>query len=66
MEFPEIRKRLRALIERNPNRLYRFLFTTRHDWMMRRVFYAATRQAPSTDVGTPEMLEQARRDVALG
>lgn len=66
VEFPEVRKRLRTLIERRPNRLYRFLFTTRHDWMMRRVFYAATRQGPTIDVGTSEMLEQARRDVALG
>ncbi len=66
VEFPEIRRHLRALIERDPNRLYRFLFTTRHDWMMRRVFYQATRMGACRDVGTMAMLEAARRDVRLG
>jgi radical SAM superfamily enzyme YgiQ (UPF0313 family) len=65
VEFPEIRRRMRSLVERAPNRLYRFLFTTRHDWMMRRVFYAATRPACAREVGTAELLAAARRDVAL-
>lgn len=65
VEFPEIRRRTRALIEREPNRLYRFLFTTRHDWMMRRVFYTATRPGPCRDVGTLRMLEEASRDLKL-
>jgi anaerobic magnesium-protoporphyrin IX monomethyl ester cyclase len=65
VEFPEIRRHARTLIEREPNRFYRFLFTTRHDWMMRRVFYAATRAGPCRDVGTLTLLEAARRDVGL-
>lgn len=65
VEFPEIRRRLRYLIEREPNRLYRYLFTSRHDWMMRRVFYAATRVGPCRNVGTLQMLEAARQDVGL-
>lgn len=65
VEFPEIRRHVRSLIEREPNRLYRFLFTTRHDWMMRRVFYRATRQVPPRDLESNVLFAAARRDVGL-
>ena len=66
VEFPEVRRNLRRLIDRRPNRLYRFLFETRHVWGIRHDFYRAFRRAEPAEGGTPERLERARRDLGLG
>lgn len=65
VEFPEVRRRLRWLIDRRPLELYRHLFDLRHRFAMQRTFYRAfTRFAPR-DTGTGEQLRSARRDLAL-
>ena len=66
VEFPEIRTRLRSLIDRKPNRLYRFLFETRHVWGIRHGFYRAFERGSPVDSGTREQLERACRDLGLG
>jgi radical SAM superfamily enzyme YgiQ (UPF0313 family) len=65
VEFPEVRSRLRRLVDRRPSTLYRHLFTTRHNWVMRRGFYRAfTRMAP-TACGTHAHLVEACRELGL-
>lgn len=65
VEFPEVRRNIRTLIDRPPVELYRHLFEVRHAWAIRHTFYEAfTRFAP-TDAGTQEHLAQAWRDLAI-
>jgi radical SAM superfamily enzyme YgiQ (UPF0313 family) len=65
VEFPEVRSRIRGLVDRRPNRLFRFVFTTRHDWMMRRVLYRSNALGRSLDAGTAEQLAAVCRELEL-
>lgn len=66
VEFPEVRRRIRWLIDRPPSHLYRHLFEARHGWAIRHTFYEAfTRFAPR-ETGTPELLASACRDLRIG
>jgi anaerobic magnesium-protoporphyrin IX monomethyl ester cyclase len=66
VEFPEVRTRLRALIDREPNRLYRLLFETRHSWGIRHTFYRAFARGRAVDAGTDDLLRRACAELALG
>ena len=48
VEFPEIRRRLRWLIDRPPSDLYGHLFRLLHRRSMRRLFYRAFARGPET------------------
>jgi len=65
VEFPEVRTRLRRLIDRPPNRVYRFLFATRHTWGIKHTFYRAFTRNRPMEAGTPELLRRACRDLAI-
>lgn len=56
VEFPEVRKRIRRLIDRPPNAFLQFLFKGRHDWAMRHTFYRAFTRYDPLDAGTSEKL----------
>ena len=59
VEFPEVRRRLRWLIDRSPSELLRHLFTVRHSWAINRTFYRAFSRYAPVDVGTQELLDRA-------
>ena len=63
VEFPEVRHHIRWLIEREPNRLYHFLFKTRQTRGIRQGFYRAFQRGAAVDAGTPEHLLRACRDL---
>jgi anaerobic magnesium-protoporphyrin IX monomethyl ester cyclase len=65
VEFPEVRRRLRRLIDRPPQRLFRFLFQARHELAFRRGFYRAWAPQAPRRVGTAALLAQAARDLGL-
>jgi anaerobic magnesium-protoporphyrin IX monomethyl ester cyclase len=65
VEFPEIRRHLRWLIERRPNQLYQFLFKTRQTRGIRQGFYRAYGRGQAVDSGTGEHLQRACRDLRL-
>jgi radical SAM superfamily enzyme YgiQ (UPF0313 family) len=65
VEFPEVRARLRWLIDRPPLPLYDHLFMGRHDWAMHQTFYRATRQQRPVNAGSEELLLKARRELGL-
>jgi pyruvate-formate lyase-activating enzyme len=65
VEFPEVRRRLRWLIDRPPSRLYWHLFEVRHGWAMRRTFYQAESRFPPRDAGTTAHLAAACRELGL-
>jgi len=65
VEFPEVRRHIRWLIEREPNRLYHFLFKTRQTRGIRQGFYRAFARRPPVDAGTAEHLLRACRDLRL-
>jgi anaerobic magnesium-protoporphyrin IX monomethyl ester cyclase len=65
VEFPEVRTRLRRLIDRQPNRLFRFVFSARHTWGITHTFYRAFERGRPVDAGTGELLRRACRDLAL-
>ena len=65
VEFPEVRRHIRWLIEREPNRLYHFLFKTRQTRGLRQDFYRAFARGPAVDAGTAENLRRACRDLRL-
>jgi anaerobic magnesium-protoporphyrin IX monomethyl ester cyclase len=46
VEFPEVRRHLRWLIDRSPSQLYGHLFRLRHRRSMRRLFYRAFAREP--------------------
>jgi radical SAM superfamily enzyme YgiQ (UPF0313 family) len=66
VEFPEVRRHIRWLIEREPNRLYHFLFKTRQTRGIRQGFYRAFARGDAVDTGTPEHLLRACRDLRIG
>ena len=65
VEFPEVRRHIRWLIERKPNQLYHFLFKTRQTRGLRQGFYRAFTRGPATLAGTPEHLLRACNDLRL-
>jgi len=65
VEFPEVRRHLRRLIDRSPNRLYRFLFETRHNWGFRHHLYRAWKRTGPVVAGTPELFRDALGDLGL-
>jgi radical SAM superfamily enzyme YgiQ (UPF0313 family) len=65
VEFPEVRRHIRWLIERAPNRLYRFLFKTRQTQGIRQGFYRAFTRDRAVDAGTAEHLLRACRDLRI-
>ena len=60
-----MRRHIRWLIEREPNRLYHFLFKTRQTRGLRQDFYRAFARGPAVDAGTAENLRRACRDLRL-
>ena len=59
VEFPEVRGRLRWLIDRPPSELFRHLFTVRHGWAINRTFYRAFSRLAPAEAGTRELLNRA-------
>ena len=59
VEFPEVRRRLRRLIDRPPSELYRHLFSVRHSWAINHTFYRAFRRDAPREAGLPEQLKLA-------
>ena len=66
VEFPEVRRNLRWLIERDPNRLYTYLFKQRQTRGIRAGFYRGFHRGRSVDCGTALHLARACRDLRLG
>jgi len=66
VEFPEVRKHLRRLIDRPPNAVFRYLFEGRHVWALRHTFHRAFHLDPGIDAGTEELLGQGCRELGLG
>jgi hypothetical protein len=65
VEFPEVRRNIRWLIDREPNRLFTYLFKQRQTRGIRSGFYRAFHRAPAVDTGTAEHLLRACRDLKL-
>jgi anaerobic magnesium-protoporphyrin IX monomethyl ester cyclase len=65
VEFPEVRRHIRWLIEREPNRLFHFLFKTRQSRGLRQGFYRAFRRGPLVDAGAAQHLVRACRDLRI-
>ena len=65
VEFPEVRRRLRWLIDRPASSLYRGLFEVRHGWAMRHTFYAAEARFAPREAGTGAQLAAACGDLGL-
>ncbi len=65
VEFPEVRGRIRWLIDRPAQRAYVHLFQTRHAWAMQHTFYRAFRPKASEDAGSAEDLLRCCRDLGL-
>ncbi|HEY3354324.1 MAG TPA: radical SAM protein [Polyangia bacterium] len=65
VEFPEVRTRLRWLIDREPSRLFRHLFEVRHGWAIRHTFYEAQARFAPREAGTFAQLAAACRDLGL-
>ena len=63
VEFPEVRRRLRWLIDRAPSELFRHLFTVRHGWAINRTFYRAFSRYAPVDAGTQELLDGALEEL---
>jgi radical SAM superfamily enzyme YgiQ (UPF0313 family) len=61
VEMPEVRTRIRWLVDRPPNKFYHLLFSARHQWLLRRDFYGARRRVRPGDFGRPEQLEAAKQ-----
>jgi radical SAM superfamily enzyme YgiQ (UPF0313 family) len=65
VEFPEVRRRVRRLLDLPPNRVFRALFEARHGWAIRHTFYEAFTRFPPRDSGTAEQLARACRDLGI-
>jgi len=65
VEFPEVRRSLRWLIDRPPNAVYRYLFEGRHMWALRHTFHRAFARDPGIDAGSPEELWQGCRQLGI-
>jgi anaerobic magnesium-protoporphyrin IX monomethyl ester cyclase len=65
VEFPEVRRRLRWLIDRPPSALFGHLFEVRHGWAIRHTFYEAETRFPYRHAGSPDHLAAACRDLGI-
>lgn len=65
VEFPEVRRHIRWLVDRHPNRLFHFLFKTRQTRAIRQDFYRAFSRNSFADAGTALHLQQACRDLRI-
>ncbi len=65
VEFPEVRTRLRRLIDRPPSELYRHLFSVRHSWAINHTFYRAFHRDSPRDSGLPDQLRRACGELGL-
>ena len=63
VEFPEVRRRLRWLVNRPPSELFRHLFAVRHSWAINRTFYRAFDRFEPTDCGTEAQLQRALEEL---
>jgi radical SAM superfamily enzyme YgiQ (UPF0313 family) len=66
VEFPEVRRHIRWLVDREPNRLYHYLFKTRQTRAIRQGFYRAFSRGKGVDAGTAEHLQRACHDLRIG
>jgi radical SAM superfamily enzyme YgiQ (UPF0313 family) len=65
VEFPEVRRRLRWLIDRPPSELFRRLFEVRHGWAIRHTFYGARARFAPRELASEALLRDASRDLYL-
>jgi anaerobic magnesium-protoporphyrin IX monomethyl ester cyclase len=65
VEFPEVRSRIRWLVDRSPNRLFTALFEVRHVRAIRHTFYEAFTRFEPMDTGTEEHLRRALQDLSV-
>jgi anaerobic magnesium-protoporphyrin IX monomethyl ester cyclase len=65
VEFPEVRRRIRWLVDRSPNRLFTSLFEVRHVRAIRHTFYEAFARFAPVATGTTEQLHGAMRDLGI-
>jgi anaerobic magnesium-protoporphyrin IX monomethyl ester cyclase len=65
VEFPEVRTRIRWLVDRSPNRLFTSLFEVRHVRAIRHTFYEAFTRFEPADTGTEGHLRQALLDLRI-
>ena len=65
VEFPAVRRHLRALIDRPPVELYRHLFSVRHSWAINNTFYRAFHRGPPRDTGRQDQLRRACKDLGI-
>jgi len=63
VEFPEVRRRLRWLIDRPPSELFRQMFVVRHSIAINSIFYRAYRRYAPLEAGTRAQLERALQDL---
>jgi len=64
VEFPEVRRHIRRLIDRPPSNFYRHLFEVRHGLALQRTFYRGYERLPSHECGTLEHLREARASMS--
>jgi anaerobic magnesium-protoporphyrin IX monomethyl ester cyclase len=65
VEFPEVRRRLRWLVDRPASSLFRALFEVRHGFAIRHTFYAAESRFAPREAGSAAQLAAACRDLGL-
>jgi len=65
VEFPEVRRRLRRLIDRPPSELFRHLFAVRHGWAINRTFYRAFSRFAPVEAGTQVLLDRALGELGI-
>jgi radical SAM superfamily enzyme YgiQ (UPF0313 family) len=65
VEFPEVRKRIRRLIDRPPSLFLQYLFQGRHDWAMRHTFYRAFNLSDPQETGRVETLLRVSRELGV-
>jgi anaerobic magnesium-protoporphyrin IX monomethyl ester cyclase len=59
VEFPEVRARIRTLIDRPASGFYRHLFEARHSWALHRTLYRGFSRLPPHECGTLDHLRRA-------
>jgi radical SAM superfamily enzyme YgiQ (UPF0313 family) len=65
VEFPEVRRHIRWLVDRPPHRFFRHLFQVRHSFAMRHTFYRAFSRFAPREAGTVELLHGACGELQL-
>lgn len=65
VEFPEVRRHLRWLVDRPPSELFHQMWRLFHTHAMRHTFYEAFTRFRPRDIGTPAHLEAACRQLGI-